>query len=286
MKLILSLLVLLSSMSTFAQRGRAFQEIPLHLDIQTQGVQTLKLKQLLNQQHRQIDASDLELVAVRIVAKSRAGRGEAVLVVGQNTSYPVTVQGSPYNFESYHHSTFFNIIINNPKQNDNGVWQLDLKGNLKIKRVDLIVAKMARARVQTIQLRMYEQHLVGQSTLRLKQLLNEQTYGLDLTDVELVKVSMLAKSKAGHGEAVLVVGQSSSYPTNIAGRPIAFESQAPRSYSYIEMLNPTRDSNGKWQIDFKGNIKVKDIVITIKTGGRAAPEVETRQPRAPRRRRG
>lgn len=99
------------------------------------GQSTLPLKRMLRDQYGvQLNRFDIE--RVRLVAKSRHGRGTAKLIIGSWNSYPEIIQGNPYDFNSNEHYTFDKLNFrNNARYSQNGPWQLLLRGNIKVKKV-------------------------------------------------------------------------------------------------------------------------------------------------------
>ncbi len=262
--------------------GQQNQRIQLHLGQHYRGQNVIKLKQELRYQQPGMDIRNLELVAVRVVAKSKKGRGQATLLVGQSASYPETIGGNPLEFHVNAGYTFDKMRINNPGYDSLGKWQIELRGNIKVKKVVLIVKKKMR-RGNHIVIPMYDQHLRGMNTLKLKRLIKQQNPSVNLQMVNLKSVTLVAKSKQGRGQATLVVGQSASYPETVSGNPRMFRSMNRGSYTPITLQNPSYDSMGKWQIELRGNIKVKEIIIKMNNSRLPRGPRGPRNPRNPRR---
>lgn len=286
MKKLLALVLVVSSTVVFAQRGRHHggQGIQERLVIQVnqhlRGQNVIKLKQQIRAQYGQMDFQNMQLDRVRLVAKSKKGRGEAVLVVGQNASYPATITGSPYDFQTQRPYTFARVGLVNPSRSSQGKWQIELKGNIKVKKVVVLVTKKRMNRMKTVVIPMYGQHTRGQSVLKIKQLIKQQRPNIDLSQMKLKKVTLVAKSKQGRGQATLVTGQSAGYPATVYGSPRGFHSNAPRTYSEVSLRNTSGSSQGRWQVELRGNIKVDEIVVTMKKMGRGqAPSWPVPTPR-------
>lgn len=109
------------------------------------GQQSLPLKKMIKAQHPNIRLDRFELLRVRVVGKSKKGNGTAALTVGGQTSYPVYLNGNRNDFNVNAPYTFDRQVIQNPKNNSNGAWKIQLQGNIKIKR---IVAVLDRAIVR------------------------------------------------------------------------------------------------------------------------------------------
>lgn len=245
--------------------GSQNQKIQLHVNQHLRGQNTLKLKQMLKMQQGHINLQNMKLVAVKLVAKSKKGKGQATLIVGQNSSYSENIGGSPQDFHYPEHYTFDKIKFSNPSQSTQGKIQIKLQGNIKVKKVVLIVKKkQQRNRIQTIRIPMYDQHLRGQNVLKIKRLLKQQNPMLNMQNIDIKAVTIMAKSQRGRGQATLVVGQDESYPSTIFGSPRSFISNSPMTYSAVTMQNPSYDSQGKVQVELRGNIKVKAIIVKIK----------------------
>lgn len=107
-------------------------------DQETNGSATLALRQLLQQQHN-LNTNNYQLVGVRLVAKSRQGQGSARLKVGNWESNDKRVLGNPQDFNRPGAGTFDQIDFANNAGNDNGVWQILLQGNIKTRKVVVVL---------------------------------------------------------------------------------------------------------------------------------------------------
>lgn len=105
-----------------------------------------------------------------------------------------------------------------------------------------------------------DREFTGQSVLKLKQDLNRAYPRLNLNNRELERVVLVAKSRGGNAEARLVVGRFDSRVEQIDGNPRDF--RAAGSFHRIPFEAPNRD-NGVWQIEMRGNIKVKKVIVTL-----------------------
>lgn len=119
---------------------------------------------------------------------------------------------------------------------------------------------------------------MGGAELKLKMLAKQQNPYLDLRDLKLEEVILVAKSRMGMGNASLIVGGVKGYEQNIPGHPQDFYDNGRYTYTRVKLENPNyRDqSQGVWQIDLKGNIKVKRIILKVKEkrrggGGHGGP---------------
>jgi len=250
----------------YSQGQMGQQKIQLHIQQHLRGQNIIKLKKVLKQQYPGINVQSLKVKAVKVVAKSKQGRGQVTLLSGHAASYPETIGGTPRDFQYGGPRSFDKIMIQNPQRGTQGKLQLALQGNIKLKKVVLIVKKSMRAK--QIVINTYGQHLRGFNVLKLKKMIKQQNPYIDLKTMKLLKVNLIAKSKGGRGQATLIVGQNASYPATVTGNPRMFHSQAPRSYSQILLQSPSAQSMGKWQIELQGNIKVEKVIVTVKKAGR------------------
>jgi len=271
----MSLITATSALAQYGGYGQQQEErIQLHLQQHLQGQNTIQLKKEIKLQYPHINIQELEVQAVRVVAKSKAGRGEVVLISGQSASYPQTVGGNPRDFDFGGPDSFDKILIQNPARvmSHSGILQLELKGNIKLKKV-VVITKAQMQREQNIMINTYGQHLQGANTLKLKQMIKMQNPGLDLQELKLKSVTLISKSRMGRAQATLIVGQSASYPATIFGNPGMFDSPAPRTFSPVTLINPSYDSQGVWQVDLQGNIKIEKVIVTVQgiRGGGYSP---------------
>ena len=116
-------------------------EIPMG-NMMTQGLETLKIKKLIKSVKPNIDLSKFKLKKVKLIAKSKRGRGTATLVTGQTVDSVAQIGGSPGIFNSNAGYTFDQIILNAKTAQSQGVkWQVDLQGKIKVKKVVAILIK-------------------------------------------------------------------------------------------------------------------------------------------------
>lgn len=123
------------------QSAMARERFQLHLnDAEYRGGQTIPLKQLLQQQYN-IRPNEYELVGVRLVAKSQHGQGTAALKVGNWQSNAMRVYGNPQDWNRPGPRTFSDLDFNNNSRRENGVWQILLNGNIKVRKVVVIAER-------------------------------------------------------------------------------------------------------------------------------------------------
>jgi hypothetical protein len=103
---------------------------------QFRGQNTLFLKKKIKQMYPMMKLNNKKIASVVLVAKSKQGRGQASLKVGQSVSDSETVYGEPMDFFDNSSYTFDQVFLENPSYyNTQGVWQIKLKGNIKVQKV-------------------------------------------------------------------------------------------------------------------------------------------------------
>ncbi len=107
-----------------------------------QGEDTVPLKRLLMSKYGQIGLQHKQLARVVVFAKSKFGRGQMQLLVGDSISYPQTIYGNP---QDYHHQGgYYRYVFDNPGGYSHGVWQLKMQGNIRIDRIAVVVRDLYR----------------------------------------------------------------------------------------------------------------------------------------------
>ena len=95
----------------------------------------LYLKREIMNQHPYMSLQDYDLEGVTLVAKSKMGRGQAELMVGNSSQDRGTIGGDPRDFQSAMEYTFDRVQLNNYSGRDNGAWQIHMDGNIKVRSV-------------------------------------------------------------------------------------------------------------------------------------------------------
>ncbi len=101
------------------------------------------------------------------------------------------------------------------------------------------------------------------ATIFLKKSLKSQYPWLNLSDKDLHKVVLVAKSKRGQGGASLRVGDRVTGLYEVEGRPRTFRDYRRYTFDRVHFNNPSPDSRGPWQIDLKGNFIVRKVVLVM-----------------------
>jgi hypothetical protein len=101
------------------------------------------------------------------------------------------------------------------------------------------------------------------ATLLLKHELRRQYPRLKVKNFKLRKVVLVAKSKWGHGTAQLLVGNNASHPERINGFPAQYHDNRGYSFDRVPFHNPSRASDGRWQIALQGNLVVRKVILVL-----------------------
>lgn len=228
------------------------------------GQNRVRLHALANQQltAQGQNPSDFELVGVTIRAKSKRGRGQATLIVGQDQeTKDVDDFGNKLLFDvtapwAYH---TLNWDLSDSPGSDAERWQMLFEGNIKVREIRLHVQPV----IERVRIPYNDQLFAGNNTLFLKREL--QQMGYDVRGAELSRVVLVAKSRAGRGQATLVAGRkfASTKVVEQAQGGLDFQSDRPVSYNRIRW-NPNVDVRGAWQIELNGRIKVKAVIVEFK----------------------
>ena len=226
------------------------------------GQSTIGIKRELNQQIGGLDLRSKTIEKVVLFAKSKKGQGSVSLAVGPKMSMTETVQGAPFIFHETHPVTYQRIVLEDPSTDDQGRWQLKLRGNIKVLKAAVFL-KDEYAFNDKIVINMGDAHYRGQNTLKLKQLVKDMYPGMNLRRLDLESVKIVAKSKHGQGTATLRVGQDYSAPVVLDGFPSDFHNSAPFTYDRELIYSPSFSGGGAWQLLLRGNIKVKKIVLKV-----------------------
>lgn len=99
------------------------------------------------------------------------------------------------------------------------------------------------------------------AVLPLQRLLRQQYPGIKLKKMELKRVVLVAKSKGGHGLANLRVGNKVSRERSINGQPQDFNRRSAATFDKVRFFNPAGRGYGKWQLQLKGKVKVRKIIV-------------------------
>lgn len=126
------------------------------------GDNTLYLKRALLEQYPSFRFRGKQLKKVILFAKSRRGMGSATLKVGDDLSVAEIVDGNRREFRIDEPYTFYKLIFQNPSYDSRGVWQILLKGNIKVSKV---ILKFKRGGSDDIDFYFNEEPASGRITL-------------------------------------------------------------------------------------------------------------------------
>lgn len=105
------------------------------------------------------------------------------------------------------------------------------------------------------------------ATIFLKKALKDQYPWVRISDFELKKVVLVAKSKMGRGGAELRVGKWATGMNEVGGNPDSFRDRNRFSFDRVRFWNPSKNSNGPWQIGLRGDFIVRKVVLEVKDHG-------------------
>ena len=109
------------------------------------------------------------------------------------------------------------------------------------------------------------------ATIFLKRSLKEQYPWVHVSDLELKKVVLVAKSKKGRGGAGLRVGKWATDMYEVGGGPRSFHDKGRHSFARVTFWNPSRSSRGPWQLGLRGNFIVRKVVLVVDNHKRRDP---------------
>lgn len=147
MKSCIGLLMFAAAFSSSAAPAAQNRRLVLNFGNQIFRQQTqIKLKQEVKRQYPNFNFQKFDLVRAVLVAKSKKGYGQAYLKVGAYESRIETIDGNRFDFPS--NANYQRTIFTAPQPNNRGVWQLFMKGHIKVKRIVLIAKRKHQQRRQ------------------------------------------------------------------------------------------------------------------------------------------
>jgi hypothetical protein len=112
-----------------------------------------------------------------------------------------------------------------------------------------------------------DSHILGHkgepATLFLKKILKKQYPQVKVSNMDLRKVVLFAKSQKGKGGASLRVGDRATSMYKVDGRPRSFKNMKRKSFDRMRFQNPSNNSRGPWQVDLAGNFIVRKVVLEV-----------------------
>lgn len=255
--------ILLASIVAFTGLANAqVQTLKVSGKQRIKGTEVVRLKQLANQQlsAQGENPSDYSLVAVEMKAKADNRNSYATLVVGQDREKQLIGKRGGLQWAISAPWTFDELSwdLSNAPGDSNERWRIRFDGDIKVRDIRITVAKTStRVRIP------FNGELFTQdSTIALKRELNAMGY--DMRGAQLERVVLVAKSRRGRGNAYLVTGQNTTASQTIDTAPLgfAFQDEMPRSYNRLRFF-PQGNTRGRWQIQMRGRIKVKAVIVTF-----------------------
>ncbi len=104
----------------------------------------------------------------------------------------------------------------------------------------------------------------GPSTIFLKRTLGQQYPRVDISELELKKVILVAKTKRGRGVAQLRVGRQKSNHYIVDGNSAEFNSPRKHTFDKVRIDNSAYRNMGRWQLDLDGLFKVRKVILVVK----------------------
>lgn len=129
----------------------------------------------------------------------------------------------------------------------------------------------AEAEISKLEISLDGKILIPGTTLKLKALALQSNSNLDINNLNLLAIEILAKSRQGNGTIRLRVGEELTAWTNVAGTQKDFDHSTIDSFSTIKLRSPVMGKGKVWQLIINGYIKIK--MITLHTIQEAAQSV-------------
>lgn len=133
------LIILMTSL--FATACFAFtNEVTLDFDdAHIKGKNVIFLKKALKDQYPNLNFKNQKLKQIVVLGKSKRGKGKIQMRVGNWTSNTEIIDGNTHDFNKRYNDSFNYISLDNNHEYSDGKWQLLTKGNLKIRKIILVM---------------------------------------------------------------------------------------------------------------------------------------------------
>jgi hypothetical protein len=118
--------------------------------------------------------------------------------------------------------------------------------------------------IERVRIQLAQEHFKGQNTIFLKREIKQQNPYLNLQDMSIDKVVLVAKSKQGGGTAGLEIAGSIVDRTTIAGNPYDFHDRHRSTFTRTTLTPRGGQAQGPWQIELQGNIKIANVIVFLK----------------------
>lgn len=107
-------------------------------DAEFKGQSEIQLRKALHKRFG-INTDFYNIKHVALVAKSRQGQGSAILTVGPYASPQQNIGGNPLGYRDSSPQTFDRLHFFYESRNDEGPWQLHLRGNIKVRKIVVVL---------------------------------------------------------------------------------------------------------------------------------------------------
>lgn len=133
--------------------------------------------------------------------------------------------------------------------------------------LSFFVPTLAAAEAERLILKYKDRHIRStnhqEQTLYLKRELKEKYPQLNLNKYRLVRTVVMAKSKKGKGTVQLRIKDKYSRKHRVHGTPQGFGNSAKFNYDKVEISPPAYRSDGPWQLLFRGNFKLRKVLLVV-----------------------
>ena len=258
-RILLALIFLVVGWSAQAER------ITILSNERVRGAEVIRIKRKVTNYLRNqgMDPEDYVLTKVEMRAKGkRHVNSSATLIVGDDSERKRVPRAlNPFfwdiNGNASYHELRWDLSGSEGTMEER--WTMRLRGDMKVKR--LYVHVSPRVQKQRIRIPLHDERFQGLNSINLKQELRRMGYRPKRLKLE--RVVLIAKSRKGRGEAELIAGWDNEFPIKTIRRSQdgeSFQSNRRSSYNRIRW-NVHGRTRGPWEINLKGRIKVKAIVV-------------------------
>ena len=138
------MVMLLSLVAGFASAQSQERVVLEFDDVHLKGSSVLKLKQEIKSQYGINNLKSYKISSVKLVAKTKNGKGKAALIVGNKETSPKVIAGAPKKFNRDGAKSFDRVTFKSPSSKSTGAWRIELQGNFKVRKAVVILNKCKR----------------------------------------------------------------------------------------------------------------------------------------------
>ncbi len=230
-----------------------------------------------------VDLSRKAIKSVIIDAKSRAGRARVSLQIGRYHSEEKIIPGNQGDF--FRRGAMHRLVLQAPltvrEQLERGGVvglghiRLNLRGNIRVKRVLVQVVRRERLVIQTYSIFVNPGEILrNESIIQIRKSLIEQ--GVDLSRKAIKSVIIDAKSRAGRARVSLQIGRYHSEEKIIPGNQGDFFRRGAMHRLVLQAPLTVREQLerggvvglGHIRLNLRGNIRVKRVLVQVVRRGR------------------